>query len=259
MNNQPIGIFDSGIGGLSIWKCIRELLPFESTLYIADSANAPYGDKTRDEIIELSVKSTDKLLSLGAKIIVVACNTATTNAISHLRSNYDLPFVGIEPATKPAAIQTRSGKIGILATKGTLASELFLNTSKQYRGSVEIFETVGTGLVQIVESGDFEKARPLLQKYLEPMVNSGVDNIVLGCTHYPFLRQIIHEIIPQEIKLIDSGVAVAKRTQHLLIETNNLTAHTKPTHQIYTSGDPNLLRQITKTLFEETLEIHRLD
>lgn len=257
LNNQPIGIFDSGIGGLSIWKCIRELLPNESTIYIADSANAPYGDKSPEEIVYLSVKSTEKLIGLGAKIIVVACNTATTNAIRHLRDSYPLPFVGIEPATKPAAIQTKTGKIGILATKGTLASELFLNTSKQYRGSVEIIETVGAGLVQIVESGDFNKAKSLLRKYLEPLVEAGVDNIVLGCTHYPFLKGVIQEIIPDKIKLIDSGNAVAKRTEHLLLEHSNLSEALYPTHQIFTSGDPVLLKKITQNLFDEKIGIHR--
>ena len=148
-SNHPIGIFDSGVGGLSIWKDIHELLPNESTVYLADSINAPYGDKPQEEIIKFSINNTEALIKKGCKIIVVACNTATTNAISVLRKNYKLPFIGIEPATKPAAIKTITGKIGILATRGTLVSELFSNTSQKYRGQVRIFETIEMGRAHV--------------------------------------------------------------------------------------------------------------
>ncbi|MDA7744834.1 glutamate racemase [bacterium] len=246
MNNQPIGIFDSGVGGLSIWQHISMVLPNESTVYIADSANAPYGERSKAEIISLSERSTERLLSLGAKIIIVACNTATTNAIEELRSNFKVPFVGIEPATKPAAINTKTGKIGILATKGTLASELFLNTSKQFRGSIEIIETVGTGLVQIIESGKFNQAKPLLNKYLSPMVKAGVDNIVLGCTHYPFLKDLMREILPDSITIIDSGNAVAQQTK-FLIDKFDLQSNVsnKISHRILSTGNLETLNNIT--------------
>lgn len=222
------------------------VLPNESTVYIADSANAPYGERSKAEIISLSERSTERLLSLGAKIIVVACNTATTNAIEELRSNFKVPFVGIEPATKPAAINTKTGKIGILATKGTLASELFLNTSKQFRGSIEIIETVGTGLVQIIESGKFNQAKPLLNKYLSPMVKAGVDNIVLGCTHYPFLKDLMREILPDSITIIDSGNAVAQQTK-FLIDKFDLQSNVsnKISHRILSTGNLETLNNIT--------------
>ena len=245
MNNQPIGIFDSGVGGLTIWQHINEVLPKESTIYIADSINAPYGEKSTAEIKALSILSTERLLELGAKIIVVACNTATTSAIKHLRANFKVPFVGIEPATKPAAINTKTGKIGILATQGTLASELFLNTSKQFRGSVEIFETIGTGLVQIVESGRFSEATPLLKDYLTRMIDAGVDNIVLGCTHYPFLKDVMKEIVPSSITIIDSGHPLAKRTKNLINEYQiHAYEANQPEHQILTSGNLETLSTI---------------
>ncbi len=213
----PIGIFDSGLGGLSITKEIIKLLPNESIIYLADSKNAPYGEKTKEQIIDFSIKNTELLLSLGCKIIVVACNTATTNAIKILREKFKVQFIGIEPATKPAALTTKTGKIGVLATKGTLNSELFINTSSQFT-DIEIIETEGANLVRLIEAGKIEETKPLLEKYLLPMVNQGVDNIVLGCTHYPFLIPLIKEIIPANIQILDSGEAVAKQTQKILTQ-----------------------------------------
>ena len=151
--NSPIGIFDSGIGGTSIWKEIKRVLPNEKTIYLSDSRNAPYGPKGKDKIIELAIKNTDLLLSRGCKLIVVACNTATTNAISYLRENYEVPFIGIEPAIKPASLRTKTGIVGILATKGTLNSELFAKTSSSLERKIKIIEQVGTGLVEFIENG----------------------------------------------------------------------------------------------------------
>ncbi len=239
---QPIGIFDSGVGGLSIWKEIHKLLPKESTIYLADSKNAPYGDKPQKRIIEFSMKNSEALIKKGCKIIVVACNTATTNAISILRKNYNLPFIGIEPATKPAAINTSTGKIGILATKGTLISDLFSNTSQKYAGQVKIFETIGEGLVPIVESGNLNNAKPLLEKYLLPMVNEGVDNIVLGCTHYPFLIPLIKEIIPKNISIIDSGKAVAQQAKNILLDHDLLNKSELPgNYDFFTNSEAIVL------------------
>lgn len=237
-SNQPIGFFDSGVGGLSIWNEVHQLLPQESTIYLADSINAPYGDKPKDRIIHFSEKNTELLLENGCKIIVVACNTATTNAIAHLRNTYDVPFIGIEPATKPAAIATQTKCIGILATKGTLASELFLNTSKAYRGHIEIVEVIGKGLVQIVESGDFEAARPLLKEYVKPMLEKNADNIVLGCSHYPFLKPILEELVPSHVTIIDSGAPVAKHIQRKLTEESLYSDDNKSRISFYTNVDP---------------------
>jgi glutamate racemase len=246
--NHPIGFFDSGVGGLSVWKEVQGLLPFENTIYLADSRHAPYGEKTRDRITELSSINTELLISRGCKMIVVACNTATTNAIAQLRASYKVPFIGIEPATKPAAIQTKTGVIGILATRGTLASELFLNTSSAYRGDVKIIETVGTGLVPIVESGRLEEAVPLLQKYVMPMVEQDADNIVLGCTHYPFLRAMIEAIVPDHVNVIDSGAAVARQCKSVLEKRNLSASRRVAAHEFYTNKDVDVLRAFLETM-----------
>ena len=215
--NNPIGLFDSGIGGTSIWKEINKLLPLENSIYLADSKNAPYGLKSKEEIIALSKKNTEFLLNKNCKIIVVACNTATTNAIKELRATYDVPFIGIEPAIKPAAINSKTNKIGILATKGTLNSELFYNTASSFT-NVEIIEQIGHGLVQLIEKGDIDTPEmiELLKSYLKPMIEQNIDYLVLGCSHYPYLIPQIKKIIPSNIKIIDSGEAVAKQTKNIL-------------------------------------------
>ncbi|MBL4652077.1 MAG: glutamate racemase [Flavobacteriales bacterium] len=259
MNTNPIGIFDSGVGGLSVWREINELLPNESTIYIADSFNAPYGNKSKEKITELSAQNTELLLAQKCKLIVVACNTATTNSIELLRNTYSVPFIGIEPATKPAAVKTKTGKIGILATKGTLASELFLNTSKKFRGDIEIIETIGTGLVPIIESGNINEAESLLKKYLTPMVDKGVDNIVLGCTHYPFLKPVIEKIIPPSITVIDSGEAVAKQTQAILQEHKLLnTSHNATNNIFYTNADTLILKKFLEGINVKNYSIQSL-
>jgi glutamate racemase len=212
----PIGIFDSGLGGLSICKEIVKILPNESLIYLADSRNAPYGEKSKEEIIRLSIKNVELLIAMGCKVIVIACNTATTNAINILRATYPIPFIGIEPATKAAALQTKTGKIGVLATKGTLKSDLFITTSNQFRRELDIIEVQGVDLVRLIEEGALAATIPLLKKYLFPLVNEGVDNIVLGCTHYPFLIPIIKEMIPNNITIVDSGEAVARQTLNVL-------------------------------------------
>lgn len=242
-NNNPIGLFDSGVGGTSIWREIHQLLPNEDTIYLADSKNAPYGTKSKNEIIALCKKNTDLLLSMGCKLIVVACNTATTNAIKELRAQYDVPFIGIEPAIKPAALKSKSGKIGILATKGTLNSELFNKAVETFQ-DIEIVEQVGTGLVELIESGkkDSPEMERLLKTYVSPMVESGIDYLVLGCSHYPYLIPNIRKIIPQDIRIIDSGEAVARQSQHILTEKVGLNDNA-PGHAVfYTNGDPWILQ-----------------
>ncbi len=247
-SEAPIGVFDSGVGGLSIWNEIHHLLPNESTIYLADSLNAPYGDKGKQTIIELSIKNTELLLSKGCKLIVVACNTATTNAIGHLRENYDVPFIGIEPATKPAAISTNTKKIGILATKGTLASELFINTSSAFRGNVEIIETIGEGLVPIIESGNLNEANNLLKKYIMPMVEAGVDNIVLGCSHYPFLIDQIKAMVPDGVTIIDSGAAVARQTKNMLELSSLLSNEKDSTIEFFTNAKIEVLNMFLQKI-----------
>ncbi|MEI6866364.1 glutamate racemase [Flavicella sp.] len=248
MNTNPIGIFDSGVGGLSIWKEITTLLPDESTIYLADSANAPYGDKTQEEIIELCIKNTEKLISLDCKIIVVACNTATTNAINILRKKYTIPFIGIEPAIKPARLQTKTNSIGILATKGTLNSLLFAQTANKYMDGIKIIEIEGKGLVSLIETGKIHSPEMthLLYQYIHPILQNNIDCLVLGCTHYPFLIPQIKKITGDTINIIDSGRAIAKQTKAILISqnTSNNISNSSPAHKIYS----NLNTEIIKTL-----------
>lgn len=249
MQNNPIGLFDSGVGGTSIWKEVQQLLPHESTIYLSDSKNAPYGQRTKEEIIQLSIKNTEFLLNHNAKIIVVACNTATTNAIQILREKYTVPFIGIEPAIKPAGLITKTNRIGILATKGTLNSELFENTSGTLNTDIEIIEKVGEGLVDLIENGhiDSPEIHELLSDYLKPMLESNIDALVLGCTHYPYLIPQIKEITGNTIKIIDSGLAVAKQTKNILQKFNLLQTNdvVDPTyHHFYINKSSDVLKHL---------------
>ncbi len=247
IQEHPIGLFDSGIGGTSIWKEISELMPYEHTLYLADSKNAPYGQRSKEEILELSIKNTEFLLNRNAKIIVVACNTATTNAINYLRHTYDVPFIGIEPAIKPAGLVTQTKTIGILATKGTLNSELFESTSGKIDPEVTILEQVGEGLVDLIENGqiDSTEMETLLQRYLQPMLQENIDALVLGCTHYPYLIPKIKAIVGDQIQIIDSGLAVARQTKNILQQNNLLqTEQTIPKHQFYINKDASVLHRL---------------
>lgn len=249
-NKQPIGVFDSGIGGTSIWKEIHNLLPNEKTIYLADSKNAPYGEKSKEEIIQLSMKNTDFLLNMNCKLIVVACNTATTNAIRELRSHYSVPFIGIEPAIKPAAIHSRTQVIGILATKGTLNSELFNKTTEMFHHT-KIIEQIGYGLVELIENGQMESPEmtQLLHSYLNPMIEANIDFLVLGCSHYPYLIPQIRKIIPDHIHIIDSGLAVARQTQNLLKEIGfNQDNNNKPI--FYTNTNPKVLQTILGSTYD---------
>lgn len=247
MNNKgPIGIFDSGVGGTSIWRAIQAQMPMEHTLYLADSRNAPYGKKSKAEITALSVKNTEFLIAQGAKIIVVACNTATTNAIDHLRASYDLPFIGIEPAIKPAALQTQTKSIGILATQGTLSSALFAKTSETFAKDIQVIEVIGSGLVELIESDQIQSPEmlELLNKYLAPMKAAKVDHLVLGCSHYPYLIPLISSLLGNEVKIIDSGLAVARQTQRILKQHELLCEHQDSRHIFYTNGDPEVLKKL---------------
>ena len=253
----PIGFFDSGVGGTSVWSAVNNLLPNESTIYVADSANAPYGERSAETILALSIKNTDFLISKGCKLIVVACNTATTNAIAVLREKYTIPFIGIEPAIKPAALQTLTGKVGLLATKGTLGSALFHKTVLENAGGVEIIEQEGTGLVTLIEGGfaDGEEVAELLKSYLLPMQEKGIDRLVLGCTHYPYLIPAIKKILSSRIEIIDAAGAVAKQTKKVLEKegllvretvTEELTANDliskAASYEFYSNGATDVLK-----------------
>lgn len=245
-NENPIGLFDSGVGGTSIWKAINLLMPNENCIYLADSKNAPYGQKSKEEIIYLSEKNTALLLDFNVKIIVVACNTATTNAIKELRAKYKIPFIGIEPAIKPAALHSSNQKIGILATKGTLNSALFNQSLANY-STIKFIEQIGTGLVELIENGGINSAEmdQLLRSYLIPMIAADIDYLVLGCSHYPYLIPQIKKILPPHIKIIDSGEAVAKQTHNILKNNNHLSSNVNHGKSVfYTNSNPKVLEQI---------------
>ncbi|WP_163408747.1 glutamate racemase [Flavobacterium ajazii] len=245
-NNNPIGVFDSGIGGTSIWNAIHELLPNEKTIYLADSKNAPYGQKSKDEIVALSKKNVDFLIENNCKLIVVACNTATTNAIRELRTDYDIPFIGIEPAIKPAAHNSKTQVIGILATKGTLNSELFNKTAEMFQDT-KIIEQVGYGLVQLIEDGNLNSPEmtQLLESYLQPMIEANIDYLVLGCSHYPYLIPQIKKILPEHIQIIDSGEAVARQTKNILREVGFSDSNVQQSEPVfYVNSNPAVLKSI---------------
>ncbi len=251
-NNNPIGLFDSGIGGTSIWSAINNLLPNENTIYLADSINAPYGQKSKNEIIALSKKNTELLLDLNCKIIVVACNTATTNAIATLRASYDIPFIGIEPAIKPAANNSKTQTIGILATAGTLNSELFNKNLEQFN-ETKIIEQIGHNLVNLIEEGKInsKEMNQLLNEYLQPMIEKNIDYLVLGCSHYPYLIPQIKKILPKNIQIIDSGEAVANQTKNILIQKSSLNDGIKlAEHIFYTNANPKVLSEILENKYQ---------
>lgn len=253
MSNYPIGIFDSGVGGTSIFKEIHTLLPNENIIYLADSKNAPYGNKTKEEIKNLSIKNTEYLLSKGCKIIVVACNTATTNAITYLRESYEVPFIGIEPAIKPAALNTKTKAVGILATKGTLSSQLFHKTSDLYANGIKVIEQIGEGIVPLIESGKLnsDEMKDLLQLYLGPMLKSNIDYLVLGCTHYPYLIPMLETMLPEGLKIIDSGLAVAKQTKAVLQSQGLLNLDDiQPSVKLYSNSNVEVLNTLLDGNFE---------
>lgn len=252
MREQPIVLFDSGVGGTSILKEVIDLLPYEDCIYLADSKNAPYGERPPEEIIRLSQKNTELALSMHAKLVIVACNTATTNAIAWLRKEYDIPFIGIEPAIKPAALNSKAKRIGVLATKGTLSSELFKQTSQNFTHGIEVVEVVGKGIVEAVEGGwaDTKSFLNQLKPQIQAFIDEDIDYLVLGCTHYPYIIPQLRSLLPDDIRIIDSGRAVAAQTLAVLKSKNLLSASkTKGDITIYTNVDNiELLKSFTKEL-----------
>ena len=242
-----IGIFDSGSGGLSVYREIVKLLPYERYVYFADNAHCPYGDKTAEFIQGRARTITDTLLERGANIIVVACNTATAAAIATLRAEYpDVPFVGMEPAVKPAALGTKTGVIGVLATAGTLKGSKYLNTKGLFEDDVRIVEHVGEGFVELVEKGilDGPEAYLTVKASLQPLLDAGADRIVLGCTHYLFLRPVIEAVAGPGIQVIDPAPAVARQTVRLL-EKDCVPLDEGPfSIDLHSSGDPESLQRI---------------
>jgi glutamate racemase len=220
MDNRPIGVYDSGFGGLSVWRELCRLLPNESIIYLGDGKNCPYGGRSREEITGFAIEATERLVKEGVKMVVVGCNTATTAAIASLRSRWEeMPIVGLEPAVKPACMTTQTGRIAVLATAHSLRSDMFLSTTARYADGVEVIKCVGEGFVDIVERGEegSAEAYEAVRGVVEPLLGAGIDKIVLGCTHYPFLRPHIERVVAGHgIDVIDSGEAVARRVEWLL-------------------------------------------
>ena len=242
-----IGIFDSGSGGLSVYREIVKLLPQERYVYFSDNAHCPYGEKTAAFIQERARTITEILLGLGADIIVVACNTATAAAIATLREEYPaVPFIGMEPAVKPAALGTETGVIGVLATAGTLKGSKYLKTRGQFEDDVRIVEHVGEGFVELVENGILEgpEAYETVKASLQPLLDAGADRIVLGCTHYPFLRPVIEAIAGPGVQVIDPAPAVARQTVRVLEKRGIPTGDGPFSVDLYFSGEPDSLRRI---------------
>ena len=221
-----IGIFDSGLGGISVWQALYDALPNESLIYLGDGARCPYGSRSREEVLKFTEEAVERLLSEGCKMIVVACNTATAVAIKYLREKYpSVPFVGLEPAVKPAALTTRTGVIGVLATERSLQGDHFRRNEERYGAEVKILKAVGEGFVEAVERNEEHtlETESLVRKAVQPLVDGGADKIVLGCTHYPFLRDIISKVVGEDVEIIDSSEAVARRVG-VLLDENNLRA-----------------------------------
>jgi len=262
MNNNPVGVFDSGIGGLSVVEEIKKILPHENLLYVADSKYAPYGAKSDELIFERSSAISEFLIHNKAKAVVVACNTATAAAITRLRQEFNLPFVGMEPAIKPAALLSKNKVIGILATAGTLQSDKYHKLSEKFNDKLRVISMPCPGLVERIERAEIKSAETykLLEKYINPLKTAGVDQLVLGCTHYNLAESVIKKIAGSQINIVTTGKAVAAQLKNILT-ANNLQAKpdNKASLQLYSSANPENTAQIINKLFALNLKISQLD
>lgn len=259
--HAPVGVFDSGVGGLSVLREIRRELPAEDLLYVADSGYAPYGDQTTAFIQERALALVEFLQSQDSKAVVVACNTATGIAVEALRSHFSLPIIAIEPAIKPAASRTRSGKVGVLATTQTLSSQRFSSLVRRHAAEVQVFEQPCPGLVEQVEAGEFGSAatRSLVEQYVRPLLEKGADTIVLGCTHYPFLSEVIQDIAGPDVTVIDPAVAVARELRRRLQVTGLLSPPTNQgTERFWTTGPPERALTVIAQLWKADVEVRGL-
>ena len=256
--SAPLGVFDSGIGGISILIEIRKALPNENLIYFADSAHCPYGTKTVEEIRERSLRITDFLISRNAKAVVVACNTACSAGLDQVRQrNPETPIIGVEPAVKPAHDLTRNGKIGILSTNLTLNGKKFSSLVDKFGNGVKLLTQPAPGLADLVEKGEIysNETRELLGGYLRPLMEEGIDTLILGCTHYPFLSPVIREICGDGVKLLDTGEAVARQTGRVL-QTKKLASNENFTGTVsfYTTGDPATVKDVLDKLWPEKID-----
>lgn len=261
-SDAPIGVFDSGVGGLSVVRELKRQLPEESIIYFGDQAHVPYGPRPLLQVRDFSTEITRYLLERGAKIVVVACNSASAAALTHLRAIHpDVPFVGMEPAIKPAAEHTSSGVVGVLATPATFQGELFASVVERFATGVELLKSTCPGLVQRIEVGDLvgPETRAILEEALRPMLGRGIDTVVLACTHYPFVIPLIQEIVGEGVRVIDPAPAIARQTSRLL-EGRGLRrgAGGPGTQEYLTSGDASAFGRILMALLGETAETRAL-
>jgi len=260
---QPIGIFDSGVGGLSVLQAVLRELPHEDILYLGDQGHVPYGPRSKDEIREFSIGIAKFLLSEGAKLIVVACNTASAAALRDLRKMFPSRlFVGMEPAVKPAAEITRTGKIGVLATPMTFKGELYTSLVERFAREVTIFQSTCPGLVQQIEAGliDTPDIRSILEEALSPMMEEGIDAVVLGCTHYPFVIPLIRDITGRGVEIINPAPAVARQVRRLLTQNGLLNSEGQMGEKrFYTSGEPAVMRGLLQRLMGESAHVTKVN
>jgi len=249
-----IGVFDSGLGGISVWQALHDALPHESLIYLGDGARCPYGSRSEEELRGFIEEAVERLLAEGCKMIIIACNTATAVAIKGLREKYpDVPFVGLEPAVKPAALTTKSGVIGVLATERSLQGDHFRRNEEKYGATVKILKAVGEGFVEAVEQNreQMPETEVLVRKAVEPLVEGGADKIVLGCTHYPFLREVIERVAGDGVEVIDSSEAVARRVGALLDEYGLRAEETAiPEYRFLTFADEAYAEKLRSKAFD---------
>lgn len=262
-SESPIGIFDSGVGGISVLRAIREQMPEESIIYFGDQGHIPYGPRPMEQIRDFSEAITRFLLDHGAKIIVVACNTASAAALKYLRQKFPtVQFVGMEPAVKPAAEHTHTGKVGVLATPATFQGALYASVVERFANGVELFQNTCNGLVQQIEQGNLsgEETRQILEVALLPMLEKNIDTVVLGCTHYPFVIPLIQQVVGENVRVIDPAPAVAKQTARLL-DAQGLRNNpgSKGAVKFYTSGDPEELSSLLPMLMGQSGKIQRVE
>ena len=258
---RPVGVFDSGVGGLSVLRAIREELPHEHLLYVGDSGCAPYGDRSAAYVAERATAITQFLAGEGAKAIVVACNTATAAAVAALRQQFDLPIVAIEPAVKPAASRSRSRVVGVLATTGTASSPNMAKLIANYGSDIEFLIQPCPGLADQVEKGELssEETRALVKRYVRPLVDHGADILVLGCTHYPFLRPLIEDVAGPAVDIIDPATAVARELRRRLEHGGLLSDGTsRGSESFWTTGDVDDVEPLVGQLWGEDVKVRRV-
>jgi len=258
--SDRIGVFDSGVGGLSVLAHIHRLLPHESLIYVADTAFMPYGCKPPEQVLERCLTVADFFDKQQVKALVVACNTATAVAIETLRKHSSTPIIGMEPAIKPAALASRTGVIGVLATTGTLGSGKFNGLKSRFEQHTRILVQPCPGLVEQIEQGNLsgEQTTTLLERYLQPLLASGIDALVLGCTHYPFLMPLIRQIVGENIDVIDTGEPIARQLQRQLEARNLLSPERAGMVEFWTSGDCALVEPVMMQLWQAPLKLHHL-